>query len=52
VYPLGRFLLEFIRLDYVPLLGINLNQIIMLAVALVSAVVLYLRVRKKNAEAV
>ncbi len=47
VYPIGRFLLEFIRLDYVPLFGINLNQVIMLAVALVSAVLLFLRMRNE-----
>jgi phosphatidylglycerol:prolipoprotein diacylglycerol transferase len=46
-YPIGRFLLEFIRLDYVPLWGINLNQMLMLAVAIVSSLVLFLRHRKK-----
>lgn len=45
-YPVGRFLLEFIRLDYVPLGVLNLNQIFMLGVALVSAVVLILRHRR------
>jgi phosphatidylglycerol:prolipoprotein diacylglycerol transferase len=48
VYPIGRFLLEFIRLDYVPLFGINLNQVIMLAVALVSGIVLFLRTRSRE----
>jgi phosphatidylglycerol:prolipoprotein diacylglycerol transferase len=48
IYPVGRFLLEFIRLDYVPLFGINLNQVIMLAVALVSGLVLFLRLRSKD----
>ncbi len=42
-YPFGRFLLEFIRLDYVPAFGLNLNQILMLIVAVASAVVIYLR---------
>ena len=46
-YPIGRFLLEFIRLDYVPMFGINFNQILMLGVAIVSGVVLFLRHRKK-----
>ncbi len=46
VYPLGRFMLEFIRLDYVPLFAINLNQLVMLIVALVSGAALFLRHRK------
>lgn len=37
VYPVGRFLLEFLRIDYAPLFGINANQMFMLVVALVSA---------------
>jgi phosphatidylglycerol:prolipoprotein diacylglycerol transferase len=45
-YPVGRFLLEFIRLDYVPLFGINLNQAVMGVVALASAAALILRHRK------
>jgi phosphatidylglycerol:prolipoprotein diacylglycerol transferase len=51
VYPLGRFLLEFLRLDYVPMAGVNLNQAIMLATALVSAGVLLWRRRKPAAPA-
>jgi phosphatidylglycerol:prolipoprotein diacylglycerol transferase len=47
-YPLGRFLLEFIRLDFVPLFGINFNQILMLVVAVISAIILFLRHRKKE----
>jgi phosphatidylglycerol:prolipoprotein diacylglycerol transferase len=47
-YPLGRFLLEFIRLDYVPMWGINFNQTAMLLVALVSGAVLLLRHRAKQ----
>lgn len=46
-YPLGRFLLEFIRLDFVPYFGINFNQALMLLVAIASGVVLYLRQRNK-----
>ncbi len=46
VYPIGRFLLEFIRLDYVPLFAINLNQLVMLIVAIVSGAVLFTRHRK------
>jgi phosphatidylglycerol---prolipoprotein diacylglyceryl transferase len=45
-YPVGRFLLEFIRLDFVPMFGINFNQMFMLLVAIVSGVVIYLRHRK------
>jgi phosphatidylglycerol:prolipoprotein diacylglycerol transferase len=43
VYPLGRFLLEFLRLDSSMVAGININQIIMGAIALVSALVLIAR---------
>lgn len=48
-YPVGRFLLEFLRLDYVPLFGINLNQALMALVALASALALYWRHRKPAA---
>lgn len=44
-YPIGRFLLEFLRLDYVPLWGINFNQFFMLAIAIGGAIALYLRHR-------
>ena len=50
-YPLARFGLEFLRLDYVPLLGINLNQGLMLVVAVGSAVALYLRYRRVQTQA-
>jgi phosphatidylglycerol---prolipoprotein diacylglyceryl transferase len=45
VYPLGRFLLEFLRLDSSMVAGININQIIMGAIALVSALALIVRHR-------
>ena len=48
IYPLGRFFLEFLRLDSTRLGSINPNQIIMLVVALASAVALFLRHRKKD----
>jgi phosphatidylglycerol---prolipoprotein diacylglyceryl transferase len=48
-YAVGRFFLEFLRLDYVPVAGINLNQTIMLVTALVSAGVLVWRHRKTTA---
>jgi phosphatidylglycerol:prolipoprotein diacylglycerol transferase len=44
-YPIGRFFLEFLRLDYVPVFGINFNQMLMLLVALASAAALALRHR-------
>jgi phosphatidylglycerol---prolipoprotein diacylglyceryl transferase len=50
-YPLGRFLLEFLRLDYVAVAGINLNQTIMLVTAVVSAGVLAWRYRKPTTPA-
>jgi phosphatidylglycerol:prolipoprotein diacylglycerol transferase len=45
IYPVGRFLLEFIRLNSAEIAGINANQTIMLIVAFASALVLYLRHR-------
>lgn len=47
-YPLIRFGLEFLRLDFVPLFGINFNQGLMLVVALVSGGVLYWRHRSSQ----
>ena len=46
VYPVGRFLLEFIRLDFVPLFGINFNQVVMAFVAVGAGLALFLRNRK------
>lgn len=46
-YPIGRFALEYLRLDYVQIGGINFNQTLMLVVAFVVAV--YLFVRHKRA---
>jgi len=48
-YPLGRFLLEFIRLDYVPMFGVNFNQTLMAVIALISGGVLIYRHRKARA---
>jgi phosphatidylglycerol:prolipoprotein diacylglycerol transferase len=45
VYPIGRFLLDFLRLDASQLGGINANQSFMAVVALVSGVTLFLRRR-------
>jgi len=46
VYPVGRFFLDFLRLDASLVGGININQTIMGVVALIAAVSLYLRHRK------
>lgn len=45
-YPLIRFMLEFLRIDFVPVWGINFNQMVMLLTAIASSVVLILRHRK------
>ncbi len=42
-YPLGRFLLEFLRLDPSHVAGVNINQTVMLVVALSAAGVLVWR---------
>jgi phosphatidylglycerol:prolipoprotein diacylglycerol transferase len=42
-YPVGRFFLEFLRLDYVPVFGINFNQALMALIALSSGAALYWR---------
>jgi len=46
VYPVGRFLLDFLRLDASMVGGININQTIMAIVAVISSLTLYLRHRK------
>ena len=43
IYPLGRFLLEFIRLDSAQIAGINANQTFMLIVMGIAAFVLFWR---------
>ncbi len=47
-YPVGRFLLEFLRLDSAQVGGINTNQTIMALVALVSALALFWRYRRRS----
>ncbi len=49
VYPVGRFLLEFLRLDPSQVGGININQTLMLVVALLSAGMLLWRHRRTSA---
>ena len=51
IYGVGRFLLEFLRLDPSPVAGMNANQTLMLVVASVSAVLLFLRHRGDQREA-
>ena len=45
VYPVGRFLLDFLRLDAAMVAGINANQAVMLGVAVLSALFLFWRHR-------
>ena len=43
IYPMGRFLLEFIRLDSAEIAGINANQTCMLVVAAAAAFIIFWR---------
>jgi phosphatidylglycerol:prolipoprotein diacylglycerol transferase len=43
VYPVGRFFLEFLRLDPSPVAGINVNQTIMAVIAVCAAAALIIR---------
>jgi phosphatidylglycerol:prolipoprotein diacylglycerol transferase len=43
IYPIGRFLLEFLRLDPSPVAGININQTMMAVVAIASSLTLLIR---------
>lgn len=45
IYPVGRFFLEFLRLDPSPVAGVNINQTIMAIIAVAAAVALFLRHR-------
>ena len=47
-YAFGRFLLEFLRLDYVPVWGINFNQGVMLLTAIVCGAVVLVRQRRRS----
>lgn len=51
VYPVGRFLLEFLRLDSAQVGGLNANQTFMAVVALVAAGLLVVRYRMPSAPA-
>lgn len=48
VYPVGRFFLEFIRLEYSPIAGININQTVMAVIAILSTGMLLFRHLKKK----
>lgn len=46
IYPVGRFLLEFLRLDPSPLGTLNINQTIMALIAIAAAIFFYWRHRE------
>mgnify|MGYP000061883438 FL=1 len=46
IYPIGRFLLEFLRLDPSPLAGLNVNQTLMAVIAVAALATLLWRHRK------
>jgi phosphatidylglycerol:prolipoprotein diacylglycerol transferase len=48
IYPLGRFLLEFIRLEFSPIAGVNINQLVMAVIGILSTAALIWRHRKKK----
>jgi phosphatidylglycerol:prolipoprotein diacylglycerol transferase len=48
IYPVGRFLLEFIRIEYSPIAGININQTVMALIAIGSLVALIMRHTKRK----
>jgi len=50
VYPVGRFFLDFLRLDASLVGGININQTVMAVVATCSAVALYWRHRRSASQ--
>jgi phosphatidylglycerol:prolipoprotein diacylglycerol transferase len=47
VYPFGRFMLEFLRLDTSPVAGLNVNQILMGITALAASITLLIRLRNR-----
>jgi phosphatidylglycerol:prolipoprotein diacylglycerol transferase len=48
LYSIGRFGLEFIRVDYVPVAGINFNQTFVAIVAICAGVIFYLNHRLRR----
>ena len=47
-YPVGRFFLEFLRLDTAQLGGFNVNQTVMAVTAITAAIILYVREKEKK----
>lgn len=47
VYPLGRFMLEFLRLDPSPVSGLNINQTLMAVTAISAGTALLIRLRNR-----
>ena len=45
-YPVGRFFLEFLRLDTAQVGGVNMNQVVMAVTAIAGGTVLFLREKK------
>lgn len=50
VYPTGRFLLEYLRLDPSPVGGLNINQTIMAITAICAGIALLIRLRNRPLE--
>jgi len=50
IYPVGRFLLDFLRLDASMVGGLNANQTTMAVVAVTSAAILLFRHRKSTSK--
>ena len=50
IYPVGRFFLEFLRLDAAQVAGINFNQTVMAVVAVIATAALILRHRGPSQE--
>jgi phosphatidylglycerol:prolipoprotein diacylglycerol transferase len=51
MYSIGRFCLEFLRLDASQVAGINFNQTFVIVVAVVAGVLLFLNHRPRTATA-
>ncbi len=51
LYSIGRFGLEFIRVDYVPVAGLNFNQTFVAIVAVCAGILFYLNHRLRMAKA-
>ncbi|HEX7556325.1 MAG TPA: prolipoprotein diacylglyceryl transferase family protein, partial [Leptolinea sp.] len=47
VYPFGRFMLEFLRLDPSPVIGLNINQTLMGITAISASIALLIRLRNR-----